>query len=164
MIAFKHANKFVDILLYQNETECIKYIDKYNNFYDEELIGGWNSLMFVIYYKRINIVKELILKGANVNYKNSEGTTALYIACRYGHEDIAIILIKAGAYFVNILDELDGYGIEYSCQQVIQYLRDLYRQQIISIINDDKDDNTMAISFRTTYAVEVVDIISEFII
>lgn len=44
-----------------------------------------------------NIMIELINAGADINYKNKKGHTALYTACMNKREDIAILLIKAGA-------------------------------------------------------------------
>ena len=44
-----------------------------------------------------NIMIELIKAGADINYKNKKGHTALYTACVNKREDIAILLIKAGA-------------------------------------------------------------------
>jgi len=42
-------------------------------------------------------VKRLIEKGANVNAQTNDGYTALILASRYGHKEIAKLLIEAGA-------------------------------------------------------------------
>jgi ankyrin repeat protein len=47
----------------------------------------------------INIVKELVKAGANVNVKDDEGNTALIIACEGGHMSVVEELLKAGADF-----------------------------------------------------------------
>lgn len=44
-----------------------------------------------------NMMIELINAGADINYKNKKGHTALYTACVDKREDVAILLVKAGA-------------------------------------------------------------------
>ena len=46
---------------------------------------------------RVDVVKVLIEKGADVNAKSSTGDTALIRATRYGHPDVVNILRNAGA-------------------------------------------------------------------
>ena len=47
--------------------------------------------------KNLSIIKEIITRGADVNYANEYGTTALQIACLNGYIEIAKILIDKGA-------------------------------------------------------------------
>ncbi|AYV79671.1 MAG: hypothetical protein Faunusvirus35_10 [Faunusvirus sp.] len=158
--ALDHANEFMKLMQYKSDKECIEYINRYNDFYDVP-VRRWNSLMHAIVFKRKNLVTELIRKGANVNYKSPSGKTCLALTCIYRYEDIVIILIEAGAFFVDIID---SYIVKYSCYQVIQYIRNVYRKRIISVINDDTSDNALAVSFKTVYVAGIIDMISEFII
>ncbi|AYV79081.1 MAG: hypothetical protein Faunusvirus2_28 [Faunusvirus sp.] len=191
-IAIKHANEFKQLIHTESEIKCVEYIDKYNDFYDtiagiwspltyacnyEKFkvvyklldvgadinlsVSGWNALMYVSYLGNIDVATELLRRGANINYKNSRYSSALSIACTYGRDQLAAILIKMGADFVELLDY---YNICFKTVHIIQSIRDVYRQRIIAIIDGKSGDNAMAVSFRTTYAVGVVDIIAEFII
>ena len=45
----------------------------------------------------LNVVQELLAKGADVNAKDKDGDTALSVAKKNGHSDVAQLLIKAGA-------------------------------------------------------------------
>ena len=47
--------------------------------------------------KRVDIVKELIKGGADVNAEAADGQTPLVFASRYGRADVIKVLIKAGA-------------------------------------------------------------------
>ncbi|AYV79093.1 MAG: hypothetical protein Faunusvirus2_40 [Faunusvirus sp.] len=191
-VAIDHAAEFIKLVRDENEAKCIEYIDKYNDFYNiyvhssspltcacvngmdtvaYKLLDcgadinlsddGWHSLMWACFQRHTNLALELIRRGANVNNVSQYGTTALRLACRYMCIDIAIALIKAGAHFVDIIDT---HILCSDQKKIIQYVREVYRQQIMSVINDDTNDNALATSFRTTYAVGVVDMISEFII
>ncbi|AYV79672.1 MAG: hypothetical protein Faunusvirus35_11 [Faunusvirus sp.] len=158
--AHDHATDFVILLQRGCETGCIKYINKYNDFYDTP-VDGWSSLMRAIAFRRKNTVIELIRKGANVNYKSLGGSTCLELICIYKYENLAIILIEAGAIFVNIID---SHIVKYNCNQVIQHIKNVYRKQIISVIDSESTDNALAVSFKTVYVAGIIDIISEFII
>ncbi|AYV79075.1 MAG: hypothetical protein Faunusvirus2_22 [Faunusvirus sp.] len=136
---------------------------------------GWNPLMCSVGHCktslqiRHDIAKELIRRGADVNYisgtTSSIGFSALSVACSHQHEAMAITLIEAGAQFAYIMD---SHIIFNNVPKIKQYIRDIYHEQIKAIINDKTIDkttyNAMAVSFRTTYAVELVGIIAEFII
>ena len=43
------------------------------------------------------VARALIEAKANVDHQNNEGTTALALACSWGHEDCAVLLLQAGA-------------------------------------------------------------------
>ena len=45
--------------------------------------------------------KGLFLKGVNVNAKDSDGRTALVLACSSGHTDVVSVLLKAKGINVN---------------------------------------------------------------
>ncbi|AYV79084.1 MAG: hypothetical protein Faunusvirus2_31 [Faunusvirus sp.] len=125
------------------------------------------TLMYAVTHCNSNdILIELIRRGANVNYKNRHDESALVVALLLTmYAEKAIILIRAGAEFIDLIDD---HIVKYNNHKVMKYIRNIYQQKIIAVIDaertDKSDDNAMATSFRTTYAVGVVDIISEFII
>ena len=55
----------------------------------------------------LNLVRDLIVLGANLDWQNNDGWTALHWCAYFNHPEIAKMLLDAGAD-VNIQDE-DGY-------------------------------------------------------
>ena len=66
------------------------HIDDTNN-------AGETGLSNACYSGYLNIVKELIRVGADLNLPDQDGDTPLMMACREGHIDIFRELINAGA-------------------------------------------------------------------
>ncbi len=58
---------------------------------------GWTALIMASYYGYIEIVRALILAGADVNAKATANTTALIFTSLRGHTDVVETLISAGA-------------------------------------------------------------------
>lgn len=58
-----------------------------------------SSLMYVIMYRSpdVRLIDLMILKGADINHKNSNKQTALHIACYYNNIEAAKKLLSAGA-------------------------------------------------------------------
>ncbi|NVO11955.1 MAG: ankyrin repeat domain-containing protein [Bacteroidales bacterium] len=57
----------------------------------------YSALMLATFHGDFNIANLLIKKGANVNYKTSDGTNALIVAAKRGCYNIAKLLIKNGS-------------------------------------------------------------------
>ena len=58
---------------------------------------GWTALMFATSNEKLDLVKYLISKGANVNLKAKDGTSALSLAIINKNEEIIKILKTKGA-------------------------------------------------------------------
>lgn len=59
--------------------------------------GDETALMTAVWHNRIDIVKFLIEKGADINHKRTTGENALEWAVFNGYDDIAKLLLNAGA-------------------------------------------------------------------
>lgn len=60
--------------------------------------GGWTALIAASAYGRLDVVKRLLAhEGQDVNEKTAAGKTALWLACSWGHADVAEALLMAGA-------------------------------------------------------------------
>jgi len=105
------------------------------------------------------IAIELIQHGADVNMVNQARYTPFEIACRNNVESLAIYMMDHGAKFYDYIDNPDIN----KCTKVQQYIYDKYRAGLISVIND-VNDNPLKLSFQTTYAIGIIDIICDFII
>ena len=81
-------------------TVCDLLLKKGANVNDELTsisASGWTALHFAAINGDVELVKYLIRKGANVNHKSSEGSSALYLAKQNSYKEIVKILKKAGA-------------------------------------------------------------------
>ena len=61
------------------------------------IYAGFTALIYASEKGYVNMVKYLIKHGANINAKNKNGDTALSIAEKNGHTEVARILREAGA-------------------------------------------------------------------
>ena len=187
----EHAAECILYITRGDECSSMEYIDKYNNFYDISIsqysinntplvaacalyrkqtafklikaganVNIHNNLqqsplqLSCIYDNNTDLITELIKHGADIEYKTPWGATALSNSYFYAQEENVIALVEAGAHIHADL----CYSITMN-----KCIRDIYRKRIVLIINDDIN-NAIATSFRTTYAIGVVDIIAEFII
>ncbi len=57
----------------------------------------WSALMLAAYYNRVNMIKALLAKKPDVNYRAPRGWTALSVARDRGHKEIEALLFAAGA-------------------------------------------------------------------
>lgn len=87
-----------------NATFILRPIPEMDNYLSKDDIKIVNSgiveisaLMCATQYGNIEFVKELIGIGADVNFKNSIGASALSYAKKFNNKDILDLLIKAGA-------------------------------------------------------------------
>ncbi|CAD7288832.1 hypothetical protein LMG7974_01175 [Campylobacter majalis] len=79
-------------LLYEKDTEILREILKRGASINE---GDENAIIYAL--KNIKNVKFLINSGANVNYKNSFGKTALFYAVELKDANLVKILLENGA-------------------------------------------------------------------
>ena len=81
-------------------TVCDLLLKKGANVNDELTsisANGWTALHYAAVNGDVELVKYLIRKGANVNHKSAEGSSALYLAKQNGYKEVVNILKKAGA-------------------------------------------------------------------
>lgn len=55
------------------------------------------SLHEAVYLYRVSTVNELLNGGADVNFKDGEGNTALHVASFYSRAELARVLLSRGA-------------------------------------------------------------------
>jgi len=68
-----------------------------NNTLDSQCIEGETPLIFATGMGQASIVELLLAQGADPNVRNDQSETALMTAVRFGYDDIAAALIRAGA-------------------------------------------------------------------
>jgi hypothetical protein len=63
-----------------------------------DIVGpnGWTPLLFAASVGKQETVEQLIIRGANVNHKDSLGRTALHLAAQNGYADIVLVLLEKG--------------------------------------------------------------------
>ncbi|AYV79809.1 MAG: hypothetical protein Faunusvirus56_2 [Faunusvirus sp.] len=232
---------FVELLKTHDETKCIKYIDKYDGFYNMTLSDSSISILqYVCIYNLPRVARKLIDKNANVTYQNicgytaimyaaSHDTTVAYIIdncndvstratvdtydpmsemmylCGFDQSDNIIKMIERGydVYYETpeklsllkiaihhkdklIIKKLIDIDTDFATKfianykiytgidaerefylTIVKYINNKYtdyRDMIVSVMNDESPDNMLYQSFSRTYAVELADIIRDFII
>jgi ankyrin repeat protein len=81
--------------------------ERFANAQDRDEYGD-TALVFAVNGGHTEIIRRLIAKGANVNFKDrNEGKTALMFACAKGKEEIVLALTESGAK-INVQDH-NGY-------------------------------------------------------
>ena len=55
---------------------------------------GWPPLSYAAYNGHLEIVDYLLRRGAEVNGKTGNGSTALFFAARFGHMEVVQLLLK----------------------------------------------------------------------
>ena len=64
---------------------------------------GWTPLMFASSCNRVNIVRELLQRGAQPNARNNDGSTALAEACCFAHSGMSMLLHAASHFIIPAL-------------------------------------------------------------
>ncbi|AYV79718.1 MAG: hypothetical protein Faunusvirus42_3 [Faunusvirus sp.] len=95
-----HRDKFIKLVDTGNEYKCIKYINKYDDFYDtiyyEPGLAAEISNMLIYVCKRglSRVAIALIDKNCDLTYQDNYGYTALMIASSYGLHDVVAYIIN----------------------------------------------------------------------
>ena len=77
-----------------------------------------DTCFFISFQKRdLNFVKVLVALGANVNYADSKGNTALDIAVQSGSSHIAELLRRVGGLPYDLLDQTDRLNMDTSTSE-----------------------------------------------
>ena len=74
---------------------------------------GWPPLAYAAFNGHAAIAEYLLKRGARIDAKTENGSTALFFAARYGHLDTVKILLKHGAD-ASIANELDETAVDWA--------------------------------------------------
>ncbi|WP_291992077.1 ankyrin repeat domain-containing protein [Candidatus Accumulibacter sp. ACC003] len=74
---------------------------------------GWSPLIYATFNGHKTTVEYLLSKGANVNAKTENGSTALLFAARFGHQEIVTLLLKNQAD-PNIANESGATAVDWA--------------------------------------------------
>ncbi len=81
----------------------------------EGYLGGFYILYFYLLFIYISEIVEMLLRNnANVNIRENEGWSPLYIACDKGHVDVVDLLLKHNAK-VNLKAKDDSTALHVAC-------------------------------------------------
>ncbi|AYV79501.1 MAG: hypothetical protein Faunusvirus18_6 [Faunusvirus sp.] len=127
-------------------------------------IYGDTPLMYAVKrYGNEGTIIELIRRGADVNILNKSKSSALSLLAsfaQYNGDKYILLLIEAGAHFVDHIDNIRK--CKYT--NVLNCIANKYKTAVIDTIDDMSSDNALYCSFRTTYAVGLVDIICGYVV
>lgn len=74
-----------------------KFIEESPGLVGEPDKNAMTPLFYAAYYGKTEIVKLLIAKGSDVNYRRINGETSLHMAANFNHVDIVKLLVENGA-------------------------------------------------------------------
>ncbi|AYV79415.1 MAG: hypothetical protein Faunusvirus13_8 [Faunusvirus sp.] len=90
-------DKFVESIYAGDQTKCLEYINKYDNFYDAVCDDRYrkriNMLQFTCIYKLRRVAFALINKNCDLTYQDYHGYTALMYAGLYEINDLVSYII-----------------------------------------------------------------------
>lgn len=136
-------------------------IDRFTKDYPG--ITGKNALMMAIEKGNMEIIRTLLLSGANVNLVNSLKRTAVMLAIENNKLEVLKLLIRAGG----IVDTIDSWGItplmlavERRRSEMVKELLKTYRGNI-NFINEKGDSALIIAVSKFDYCPEIIsDLIS----
>lgn len=80
------------------DTHAIQqHISAGTNINQKDPFGGSSPLISAALFNQPEIVTLLLDAGANINFKNNDGSTALHVAAFFCHPEIVKLLLKNGA-------------------------------------------------------------------
>lgn len=98
-----------------NHPEILQQLFQHGDTLDEDA-GDWKALHFAVQYRSIGTVPILIAHGADVNYRDEEGRTALMRAAKNSDTAMMDILLEGGAD-VNLADDAGMTALMYAAQK-----------------------------------------------
>ncbi|AYV79529.1 MAG: hypothetical protein Faunusvirus20_12 [Faunusvirus sp.] len=175
MVACIHGlAKTVTALLNQNAD--VNYTDKH----------GTNAMIYSCCCSdksyTLNIIKQLVAHNADVNHKNHYNNSALLLADSCNITDVGQYLIQLSLNndaednnkitSCNLTDLIDKYidnkrhpfCMFTSTGYFVPSIRKRYCEVIKHAVDDVSENNMLAVSFRTTYVIQLVDLIAAYII
>ena len=113
----------------------------YSSLYTIGPVVGFNLLTAACEQGDLELVKQHLEKGTDVNLQDDDGQTPIMIACREGHMDIANILIKSNAS-VNLSDKAGSTPLTAASKQGNDDIIELLLQNGASIDDIDSEGRT----------------------
>ncbi|AYV79614.1 MAG: hypothetical protein Faunusvirus29_3 [Faunusvirus sp.] len=158
--AIKHLEYFYKLIDESpiDETACIVYINRYNDFYEIEYGLYRSTVLMHCMWRNVSdkIITELVNRGANPNTGNMYIRPLEYAIYNF-KLDIAKLLIDKGAAFDEYMNNACFRGLK-------KYIKLKYQSSLLHMMNDKSADNIMGNCFATTYVPQLVDVICDFIL
>ncbi|AYV79003.1 MAG: fibronectin type 3 and ankyrin repeat domains protein 1-like [Faunusvirus sp.] len=142
-------------------------------------VNGDTPFMIACRRASYEFIAFMIYKGVDINIKNKANNSALSYAIDYQPE-VCTLLLNHGADFIHVFETIHNSKFKGS-DKIRLCLKNKYRDAIIHIINNNKTGfkkqfnklllfvkykkhHPLYVSFKKTYAVDIIDIICNYII
>ncbi|AYV79584.1 MAG: hypothetical protein Faunusvirus25_2 [Faunusvirus sp.] len=133
------------------------------------LQDGESEILYLHHKQDVDNIIRMIDRGYNIYHETVDNRTLFTSALSCESERVVKKLIDIDTDFIEefeMLYYLDHMGGKF-CNNIAKYCVDKYdgyKHEIIAAMNDTSPTNILYQSFRNTYAVELVDIICDFIL
>ncbi|MBA3537362.1 MAG: ankyrin repeat domain-containing protein, partial [Tatlockia sp.] len=122
-----------------------KYIDKKNIWLHERKA---TELMYACYKGDIQKVSKLLAEKALINAADTDGHTALYLACTNNHLEVTAILLAAGADTCCVIDGHTLYELVQANKEIKQEIKDTlqkaYAHQRAPLLEQEQQERKAA--------------------
>ncbi|AYV79410.1 MAG: hypothetical protein Faunusvirus13_3 [Faunusvirus sp.] len=145
-------------------------IDKSTNIMTLNTLYGVSEMMFICNNEDVENVIKMIDRGYDIYYKNNNNESLLTSAIYHELDKVVMKLIDIDTNFIDEFKTLYNkpkLKKDAFYYKIIIYCidkRDSYKKIIIDMMNDASPTNALYQSFRNTYAIQLVDVICDFII
>jgi len=109
-------------------------VELHNDIIDSKCCSGDTPLILATMKGYVDIVKELIIHGAQVNIANDHGNTALHYACFWRNKEIAEYLVLNGA-IVNIANKYFKVPLDRTSDEIRERLKELSLQDPDEVVH-----------------------------
>lgn len=104
----------------------MKYVQRLVEAGAEVNFFGWPPLAYAAFNGHAEIAEYLLKRGAEIDAKTENGTTAIFFAARYGHGDVVKLLLAEGAD-VSTTNELGDTAVDWALKGRNTDIADLLR-------------------------------------
>ncbi|AYV79431.1 MAG: hypothetical protein Faunusvirus13_24 [Faunusvirus sp.] len=155
---------------YRLENIAEYIIDKVTDITTRSTVFGLSEMMYILRCGHIKNVIKMINRGYNIYHKNNINNSIFTDAIDFRSNQVVKKLIDIDTNFIDEFNtiyhnpELKRDEFYYDITKYCADKRDGYKHKIIATMNDASPANALYQSFHTTYAVQLVDIICDFIL
>ena len=179
-LTYQNKNGFTALMYascYALKNVAMYIIDNMADTTTRKIYNGISEMMYICFDPYVDCVIRMIDRGYDIYYKTDDNETLFTKTVFQQMEQVVKKLIDIDTNFIDEFSALYNNNPPYVKDKfyikdkfydnIVKYCHDKYsdyKREIISAMNDTTPTNALYQSFRNTYAVELVDVICDFIL